>query len=55
MYEGTRNWNGDRNLCKNNKTTQSLSLPGRANRNQHHDIGVEIASPEPIIPFRGNG
>lgn len=24
---------GDKNLCKNNRATQSLNLPGRANRN----------------------
>lgn len=45
--------NGDRNLCKNKKASRSLSLPGRSNRNQHHDI--EVYSFEPIIPSRVNG
>lgn len=44
---------GDKNLCKNKRATQSLNLPGRANRNQHHDIGV--ASYGPIISYGGNG
>lgn len=44
---------GDKNLCKNNRATQSLNLQGRANRNQPHDIGV--ASCEPIISSGGNG